>query len=181
MGRSLDVDWEFPMSELETVLADVGESQPGYRHHQREARSTTPLVLPHVVLRWNEVFLTDRGISPSLDRRARACVRSAFANGDVPDGERLGFVVLHHSTARDYLLIGVWYQTQELWEVLFTREAESDEGFRRVHPGIDSSVMCVWEMAAVWHERELWSRYLRSARDLDARLAWARDTWSAVV
>ncbi len=140
---------------LEGALAQVGTIRVDYFHHQRLARSTEPLVTDSCVLRWNEVFLADAPISPELDRRARARVIAAFMNGEIPVGEGLGFVVLHHSTARDYLLVGVWTQIQEMWEVLFVRDATGAQEFGRVQTGVDSSTLCVWEMAPVWHEREL--------------------------
>ena len=167
--------------DLEEALGRVGTIRADYRHHQRMARSAQPLVLNDCVLRWNEVFLADAPISPELDRLARACVAEAFAEGDIPVGEGLGFVVLHHSTACDYLLVGVWYQTQEMWEVLFVRDAGGDGDFLRVRTGEESSTMCVWEMAPVWRERELWTRYLISARGIEDRLSWATDSWAEMV
>ncbi len=167
--------------DLDEALARKGTIRADYRHHQRMARSTQPLILNECVLRWNEVYLEAAPISTELDRRARSCVAEAFTTGAVPVGEGLGFVVLHHSTASDYLLIGVWYQTQEMWEVLFVRDDDGDGDFRQVRTGEESSTMCVWEMAAVWHERELWTRYLFSAREIDDRRAWATDSWEAMV
>jgi len=167
--------------DLEDVLSRIGTIRTGYQHHRRMARSTQPLVLNDCVLRWNEVFLASEPISPELDRRARACIAATFAERDIPVGEGLGFVVLHHSTACDYLLVGVWYQTQEMWEVLLVRDANGDGDFRQVRTGEESSTMCVWEMAPVWHERELWTRYLFSARELEDRRSWATDSWAEMV
>jgi hypothetical protein len=39
----------------------------------------------------------------------------------------------------------------------------------------------VWELGAVAYERLAWTRFLRSARDREARLAYLRDTYEGVV
>ena len=39
-------------------------------------------------------------------------------------------------------------------------------------------VMCVWELGAVVHEREAWTRYLYSARDEHAKAAYLSDRFT---
>lgn len=172
-------------SNLDVALTGAGAIRPDYRHHERIARSAAPLVVTGGVVRWNEVYLPGSPVSPALDALARTHVQRVFAEGEIEPGEGLGFVVLHHSSELDYLLVCMWTRVQEMWEVLFIREADvnadDDQGFRRVQTGVESSTMCVWEMAAVWHERGLWTRYLHSRRELDDRLLWAGDSWEALV
>lgn len=165
-------------SNLDAALTGAGAIRPDYRHHERIARSAAPLIVTGGVVRWNEVYLPGSPVSPALDALARTHVQRVFAEGEIEPGEGLGFVVLHHSSELDYLLVCMWTRVQEMWEVLFIRD---DEGFRRVQTGVESSTMCVWEMAAVWHERGLWTRYLHSRRELDDRLLWAGDSWEALV
>jgi len=168
-------------SNLEAVVAGVGSIRADYVHHERIARSTAPLVVTGGVVRWNEVFLPGSPVSPAVDALARTHVQRVFAEGEVKPGEGLGFVVLHHSSELDYLLVCMWARVQEMWEVLFIREAASEDGFRRMQTCVDSSTMCVWEMAPVWHERALWTRYLYSRQELDDRLLWAGDSWEELV
>ncbi len=87
----------------------------------------------------------------------------------------LGFVVLHHSTVLDYLIVGAWRSNQELWTTHYSRDATGDGPFQPVRPGVDASTLCVWEMAPVWHEREAWVRYLDSPRALADRRDWLGD------
>jgi hypothetical protein len=165
---------------LDPLLARKSTIDPGYRHHVRRMRSGAPLATEGILFRWNEVFLDGDEVSAGLDHQARLQVEAIVAARDIPLGEGLGAVVLHHSAETDYLLVGVWYQTQEFWQILLLRDARNDGDFRRVQPGVDSSTMCVWEMAPVWHERELWTTYLYSARDRDARQRWLETTWETL-
>ena len=37
---------------------------------------------------------------------------------------------------------------------------------------------CVWELAAVWHEKGTWERFLTSERDETAATIWQRDVYA---
>ncbi|MGB7069578.1 MAG: hypothetical protein WBD22_08795 [Pyrinomonadaceae bacterium] len=37
---------------------------------------------------------------------------------------------------------------------------------------------CVWEMAAVMHEKTVWEKFLRSTRDRGAAKLWVEDVYS---
>jgi hypothetical protein len=39
----------------------------------------------------------------------------------------------------------------------------------------------VWELGAVWHEQQAWSRFLRSERDADARETYLEDAFAGEV
>ena len=41
--------------------------------------------------------------------------------------------------------------------------------------GTHKPTFCVWELAPVWHEKEAWERFLKSARDEIAAQAWLGD------
>jgi len=62
--------------------------------------------------------------------------------------------------------------------------ARSDDaaGFRPwLLEGTHRPTFCVWELGAVWHEQQAWSRFLRSARGAVAREAYLRDTFEGQV
>jgi hypothetical protein len=40
---------------------------------------------------------------------------------------------------------------------------------------------CVWELGAIWHERDAWVRFLSSKRDAAAKLAYLNDRFSGRV
>jgi hypothetical protein len=46
---------------------------------------------------------------------------------------------------------------------------------------IHRGTFCVWELGAVWHERQAWVRFLSSQRDEAAKLAYINDRFSGLV
>ena len=44
--------------------------------------------------------------------------------------------------------------------------------------GDHKATFCVWELAAVWHEKAAWVRFLESTRDRAAIELWLRDTYT---
>lgn len=42
-------------------------------------------------------------------------------------------------------------------------------------------VICVWELGAVLHEHQAWTRYLRSSRDEKAKRAYLNDQFTGSV
>jgi hypothetical protein len=114
-------------------------------------------------------------VPPGAEAAGRAHVAAEAAAGRIELGHGLGFVVFHSSDTTAYLIVGTWYQTQELWQSLFVRDLAGDVGYRRVHPGFDWSTVCVWELAPVWHERQAWVRYLFSERDAAAKRVYLDD------
>jgi len=47
--------------------------------------------------------------------------------------------------------------------------------------GTHRPTFCVWELGAVWHEQQAWSRYLRSERDDAAKQTYLRDSYEGPV
>jgi len=163
-------------SELQAEILDrIGQVPPDYAHHQRVVRSGDPLVLERAVLKWYEVYRVGEEPGRDLDAAARDAAL-ALASGDAfPLQHGFGFVVVHHSTANDYVIVCSWFQVQELWHAILVRTADGSAGFRQEWPSRTSGSFCVWEMAPMWHERNAWERYLWSARDIEARRAYLED------
>lgn len=124
---------------------------------------------------WSTPRHCGAGWRAGFGRRARAWLADEAATGALGLGYGLGFVVLPASDPLSYLIVGVWRDHQELWETLYVRDPARGPGFERVQPGEDAPTLCVWELAPVWHEREAWVRYLRSARDAPAKRAYLAD------
>lgn len=170
-----------PAAISDVQLDAIGHVPASYRHHQRLVSPLAPQALGGAVLKWSSVAMPHARVTPGLEATARAALASELAAGhfDFPYG--MGFVVLHHSDALDYLIIASWRAHQELWTSIYTRSAEPGDTFTPVERGTHSPVMCAWELAPAWHERDAWVRYLESPRDLAARRAWLNDQLAGLV
>ena len=92
-------------------------------------------------------------------------------------------MILHRCGESFYfLLVSTWRNENELWETVW---AKNGDGERRFRPwpieGTHRPTFCVWELGAVWHEQQAWSRYLRSPRDEAEREAYVHDTFAGDV
>ena len=120
------------------------------------------------MLKWYEIAPGGRA-RPRRDRRSRPARLSPTrrASGSCGSAASLGFVILHRCGEDFYfLLLCTWQNENELWETVWAKDGECDHDF---HPwphrgGPHRPTFCVWELGAVAHEREAWSRFLRSAR-----------------
>jgi hypothetical protein len=69
-----------------------------------------------------------------------------------------------------------------MWESVYVKNLQEDSNYKPIefstkHRG----TYCVWELAAVWHERHAWVRFLSSKRDNSAKLDYIRDRFSGTV
>ncbi|CAA9552156.1 MAG: hypothetical protein AVDCRST_MAG87-948 [uncultured Thermomicrobiales bacterium] len=161
---------------MKTSIRNHGGGIPSrYVHHQREVQPGEPLALERGVLKWYEVFRRGEEPAGDLDATARAAVTDIVRSESFPLQYGVGFVILHHSTASDYLIACCWHQIQELWHAILVRPADGSADFRQEWPSQTSASFCVWEMAPMWHERNAWERYLNSSRDDDAMRAYLTD------
>jgi hypothetical protein len=162
-------------------LAAIGDVPVSYRHHQRLVTPLAPQAVGGAVLKWAAVALAHAPLTPELEATARALVASELAAGhfDFPYG--MGFVVIHHSEELDFVVVASWRAHQEMWISVYTRDAATNDPFTPVERGTHSPVMCAWELAPAWHERDAWVRYLESDRDVPARRAWLEDQLAGLV
>ncbi|WP_433649983.1 hypothetical protein ACQP2C_26170 [Micromonospora zamorensis] len=69
----------------------------------------------------------------------------------------------------------------ELWESVHVAEPGSGGTFRP-HPSVGHvKIGCVWELAVTRHETQAWTRFLQSARDGRAKLAYLVDRLTGAV
>ena len=89
-------------------------------------------------------------------------------------------MILHRCGASFYfLLVCTWRSHNELWETVWAKAGDHDPCFRPwPREGTHVPTFCVWELGAVSHEREAWSRYLSSARDDEARRAYLSSSYA---
>jgi hypothetical protein len=156
---------------------------PDYRHIEKFARPEPSLALGDTVLKWYDVAPDDAPVPLAIRAVARRSLRDACRTGELGALGELGFVILHRCGEDFYfLLVSTWRNENELWETVWAKNGESDVLFRAWPiDGAHRPTFCVWELGAVCHEREAWTRYLVSARDEAARHAYLRDTFDGVV
>jgi len=149
------------MSALETV----GEIEPGYAHIEKVVRPEPRLTLYDAVLKWYDIAPEDEPVLLAVRALARRNLRDASKAGELGLGDGLGFVILHRCGESFYfLLVSTWRNDNELWETVWAKDG-SAHAFRPWRmEGSHRPTFCVWELAAVCHEREAWSDFLRSPR-----------------
>jgi hypothetical protein len=156
---------------------------PAYEHRPKAARAGQSVALGNTLLKWYEIAPEGDPAPASISDLARLGLADAARLGELRlDGE-LGFVILHRcGEAFYFLLVSTWQNDNELWETVWAKDGPDDPAF---HPwpldGTHRPTFCVWELGVVAYERIAWSRFLRTARDRDARLEYLRDTYEGVV
>lgn len=157
---------------------------PAYRHADKVAQAEPSLALgPDAVLKWYEVAPLDAPVPLVVRALARRCLRDGWRDGELGDLGELGFVLLHRCGEDFYfLLVCTWRNENELWQTTWAKDGSADVLFRPwPTDGVHRPTFCVWELGAVAHERDAWTRFLLSARDEAARHTYLRDTYSGLV
>lgn len=148
-----------------------------YTHRDKTCTPGAAAIVGGVAFKWYEVAFPETPVPESISDMARAFV----APLDVPgDG---GFAILHRCGDNNFyfLMLQTWRNDNEMWESVYAK-AHADPGFALFpRPAPHLPNFCVWELGAVWHERNAWRRYLLSARDDAARAAWAADLYRGQV
>ena len=163
---------------MSSQLDEVGVIPAGYRHVSKVIHSSAAVEAAGGMLKWYEIAEGDRPVPRSVAALARAAVQEAMT-GETLAGE-LGFVILHRCGEGFYfLLMTSWRNENELWETVWAKTGEDAPAFEPwLVEGAHRPTFCVWELRAVCHEQGAWTRYLRSARDADAKQHYLEDTYS---
>jgi hypothetical protein len=156
---------------------------PEYRHVDKIAHAEPSLALGDTVLKWYDVARDEAPVPLAIRALARRCLRDAWRDGELGDLGDLGFVILHRCGEDfHFLLVCTWRNENELWQTVWAKDGSTDVLFRPwATEGAHRPTFCVWELGAVVHEREAWTRYLVSRRDAAAGQAYLRDTYSGLV
>jgi len=160
-------------------LATIGNIDLDYRHRPKLITPADDLVLPDAHLKWYDVRYPDAAISDHSGAMAREFVRAETENGRLEISGELGFVI-HHLCGESFyfLLVCTWRNANEMWETVYGRDASDGGPFRLVPQGTHLEVICVWELGAVLHEQQAWTRFLYSPRDEAAKLAYLDDRFT---
>jgi len=165
----------------EAVAATVPAADVHVAKHATPGRSVS---LGDAVLKWYDVARREAPIPDEVGDLARLGLAEAARLGELRLGDALGFVILHRCGEDFYfLIVSSWQNQNELWQTVWVKDGDADPDF---HPwphegGPHRPTFCVWELGVVAHERDAWSRFLRSERNRDARLDYLRDVRSGIV
>jgi hypothetical protein len=76
----------------------------------------------------------------------------AVAERELPAGGGIGFCIVHRGTEALWVLV-CWWKLDIMYERLWQADLGSTD-LRPVPP--DGPTACVWELQAIWHERQAW-------------------------
>jgi hypothetical protein len=162
-----------------SVLERIGVVRPEYRHISKRVTAGASVALADAVLKWYEIAPEDAPVPAEIRALAQRELRQASSTHALGLNGDLGFVILHRCGASFYfLLVTTWRNDTELWETVWAKDGDADATFRPwVVEGPHRPTFCVWELAAVCHEQQAWSRFLRSRRDEVAKQAYLTSTY----
>lgn len=154
-----------------------------YRHVTKSIRLAPAIEVGNAVLKWYDIAPPDAPAPSALQALARENLRSAAESGLLELAGDLGFAILHRCGENFYFLLSsTWRNDNELWETVWAKNGEAEVAFGPWPlEGTHRPTFCVWELGAVWHEQQAWSRFLRSERGADARDTFLRDTFEGEV
>ena len=157
--------------------------QTGYRHVTKAIVPAAPIELGGSVLKWYDIAPADGHVPGPIRALARGTLRGAVDSGAIALDDDLGFVILHRCGESFYfLLVSTWRNDNEVWETVWAKNGDGELAFRPwPREGTHIPTYCVWELGAVWHEQQAWSRFLCSERDAAARKGYLRDLFEGEV
>jgi hypothetical protein len=168
---------------MSSVLDRSGHIRPEYTHVPKLARPATILALDEAMLKWYDIAPAGTPVPHSIREQAYEAVCRGAKSGELELSGDLGFVILHRCGQSFYfLLVSTWRHDNELWETVWAKSGADEPTFERWPvEGTHRPTFCVWELGAVSHEQQAWSRYLRSRRDESAKQAYLLDTYAGEV
>lgn len=147
---------------------------PNYRHASKRVIPGRVLATPGATFKWYAVEAPDLPVPEAITDLARV-----YLTNNALEARGLGFVILHRCGKEFYfLLVNTWRGNNEVWETVFYKDGDGMTDFSLFpREGTHKPTFCVWELAAVWHEKQAWERFLMSARDGSAAQVWLRDLY----
>jgi hypothetical protein len=164
-------------SRLNDLLQhDLGVKE-SYRHTAKWASPGASMQTSGAFLKWYRLAPQDEPVPEAIDRLARNYLGKTNL-----EAKGLGFVILHRCGNGFYfLIVNTWRGNNEVWETVFYKDGEAMRDFAPFpRDGAHKPSFCVWELAAVWHEKEAWERFLLSDRGIQAANAWQSDLYTGV-
>ena len=154
-----------------------------YQHVTKEIEPAPAITLRETVLKWYDIAPADEPVPSDILVLARGTLHVAAETGALALEDELGFVILHRCGASFYfLIVCTWRNENEVWSTVLAKDGDVEHAFRPwLVEGSHRPTFCVWELGAVWHEQQAWSRFLRSDRGAADRQAYLRDTYRGEV
>ena len=165
-----------------SALAHIGV-RPDYEHISKLIRPEASLTLGATVLKWYDIAPADAPVPLAIRALARRNLRDGSKSGELALADELGFVILHRCGESFYfLLVSTWRNDNELWETVWAKNGGDAVKFKPWPiAGSHRPTFCVWELGAVCHEQQAWSRYLRTPRDEPAKQGYLGDSFTGEV
>jgi len=173
-----------PQAQLDSqALGRLGNIPADYQHHHKLITPGADLALPAAYLKWYDVRRPEVEIPAEVVAEGRQFIQAEVDSGRLAIDGELGFVICHRCGDSFYfLLVCTWRDKNEMWESVYYQDySTAAAGFALGSPAGHSGAFCVWELGAVIHERQAWSRYLRSARDEQAKRDYLADRFTGLV
>jgi hypothetical protein len=181
-GSDLATDGGAGLDLAGVDLSKLGNIPADYRHREKLITPGSDLALPAAYLKWYDVRLPEVEIPAEVAAEGREFLLAEVDSGRLEIDGELGFVICHRCGESFYfLLVCTWRNQNEMWESVYAQDYAAGGGFALVPQGNHLEVICVWELGAVVHEQQAWSRYLRSARDEQAKRDYLADRYSGLV
>jgi hypothetical protein len=139
------------------MMCDVAAN---YVHRDKFASPREGIAAGETRLKWSNVAPLEAPVPMEIEKLARDYLKDVRVAGD------LGFVILHRcGEAFYFLLVSTWRNENELWESVYAKANANQPNFKPFtfetsHRG----TFCVWELGVVWHEKQAWTRFLKSKR-----------------
>ena len=158
-------------------LSTLGNVVPeGYKYYKKKFTPGKLLNIKGASLKWYNLHPAEAEITKEQVQEAKAFLKSEAESARLKLEGELGFAILH--LAGDYLLllVSTWRRTNEIWETSYWKKVEGKESYTPFKFHTDhKATYCVWELGAVWHERNAWVRFIQSKRDDKAKLEYLND------
>lgn len=160
---------------LQSILQNDLGVDAEYRHIQKQVVPGEVIETTGTVLKWYAVHPEDKTIPGEIAQLARSYLKRTPL-----EARGLGFVVLHRCGNDFYfLIVCTWRGANEVWESVFYKDGDGMVDFELfAREKVHKPTFCVWELAPVWHEKQAWVRFLKSARDETAVQLWLNDRYT---
>ncbi|WP_269931789.1 hypothetical protein [Aminobacter sp. HY435] len=165
------------LSGLPANLSGFGTIE-GYVHYPKTVTPGLPVTAGGGLLKWYDISEEATPVTRETSAMAQRFLAAETATGRLSLKGELGFVILHRCGGDfHFLLVSSWRNANEMWETVYAKKAEASDFSLFALPGPHRATFCVWELAAVNHERLAFSRYLSSARDDAAKRVYLDDMY----
>ncbi len=157
----------------------MGSVAPDYVHRDKTCAPRAAVTVSGIPLKWYDIGAVDEPVADDIYALA-----IDYLKREQPKlGGDLGFAILHRCGDGQFyfLLVQTWMGNNEIWKTTFYKDRTTTDFALFPLDQSHKGTFCVWEAGAVAHEVAAWKRYLRSARDENARNAYLADHFSGIV